>query len=185
MEDREIIELFFARQESALEETGKKYGSILTHISENILRDAQEAQECYNDMLLGAWNQIPPARPDNLLAYLAKCIRYISLGRVDYRQAAKRNAEIVELTQELENGGFVSGMEDNRYEEGEIAGLISRFLKEKSYEKRVVFMRRYWYGDTIAEIAKQMQITQGKVKTILFRLRNELKEYLIKEGVHI
>lgn len=185
MEDKEIIELFFAREEAALEETGKKYGSILTHISENILRDAQEAQECYNDTLLSAWNQIPPAKPDNLLAYLAKCIRYISLGRVDYHLAAKRNAEIVELTQELENSGFVSGTMDAELEEGELSRLISTFLREKSYEKRVIFMRRYWYGDSIADIAKKMRITQGKAKSILFRIRNELKEYLIKEGVRI
>ena len=185
MEDREIIDLYFARAESALEETSKKYGSILTHISENILKDSQEAGECFNDVLLGAWTQIPPAKPDNLFAYLAKSIRYISFGRLDYHNAEKRHAEIVELSAELENSHLVSGSSNTDMDEKELSELVSAFLKERSYEQRVVFLRRYWYGDSIDEIADIMGITKGKVKSILFRMRNKLKEYLEKEGVYL
>lgn len=185
MEDKEIIELFFVRDETALEETGRKYGSILKHISENILKDAHEAGECLNDTLLGAWNQIPPTKPENLLAYLAKSIRYISFGRVDYYNAKKRKAEIVELSEELENAGLVSGNDSSQIEEQELSELVTTFLREKNYEQRVVFLRRYWYGDSVSEIAERMGITQGKVKTILFRMRKKLKEYLEKEGVYL
>lgn len=183
MEEKEIIDLYFARDETALEKTSQKYGSILTHISENILKDVHEAGECLNDTLLGAWNQIPPVRPENLLAYLAKSIRYISFGRLDYHNAEKRRADIVELSAELENSGLVSKNSNSQIEECELSELVSLFLKDRTYEQRVVFLRRYWYGDSISEISDLMGISQGKVKTILFRMRKKLKEYLEKEGV--
>ena len=96
MEDKDIIDLYFARNESALEETSKKYEAGLTHISKNILKDVHEAGECFNDTLLAAWNHIPPERPDNLFAYLAKMVRYISFGRLDYHNAQKRSANLVD-----------------------------------------------------------------------------------------
>ena len=180
MEDKEIIQLYFTRDECALEETSKKYGSILTHISENILKDVHEAGECLNDTLLSAWNQIPPTKPENFLAYLAKSIRYISLGRLDYHNAKKRRAEIVELSEELENSGDNGS---SQIEEHELSELVSNFLRQNTYEQRVVFLRRYWYGDSISEISELMGISEGKIKTILFRMRKKLKLYLEKEGV--
>ena len=102
MKDKEIIGLFFSRDELALEETEKKYGSALKCLAENILKDCHEAGECYNDMLLGAWNRIPPEEPENLFAYLARIIRNIALDRQDYYHAKKRNMNIVELTEEIE-----------------------------------------------------------------------------------
>jgi len=183
MEDREIIQLYFDRDECALEETSKKYGSILTHISENILKDVHEAGECFNDTLFGAWNQIPPTKPENFLAYLAKSIRYISLGRLDYHNAKKRQAQIVELSEELENSGVVTDNGSSQIEEQELSELVSDFLRQSTYEQRVVFLRRYWYGDSISEISKLMGMNQGKIKTILFRMRKRLKQYLEKEGV--
>ena len=102
MKDKEIIGLFFARDELALEETEKKYGPALKCLAKNILKDCHEAGECYNDMLLGAWNRIPPEEPENLFAYLARIIRNIALDRQDYYHAKKRNMNIVELTEEIE-----------------------------------------------------------------------------------
>ncbi len=183
MEDKEIIQLYFTRNECALEETSKKYGSILTHISENILKDVHEAGECLNDTLLSTWNQIPPTKPDNLLAYLAKSIRYISLGRLDYHNAKKRRAEIIELSEELENSGVVTDNGISQIEEQELSELVSDFLRQNTYEQRVVFLRGYWYGDSISQISELMGISEGKVKTILFRMRKRLKQYLEKEGV--
>lgn len=185
MEDQEIIDMFFERDEGALEETSKKYGSILNHISQNILKDVHEAGECFNDVLLGAWNNIPPTRPDNFLAYLAKSIRYISFGRLDYRNAEKRSAELVELSAEMESSIPTQISEEMISESKEISAHISTFLRGIKYEQRIIFVRRYWYGDTILDIANQFSISKGKVKSSLFRTRNKLKEYLESEGINI
>jgi len=185
MEDKDIIDLYFARDESALEETSKKYGAALSHISKNILKDVHEAGECFNDTLLAAWNHIPPEKPNNLFAYLAKTIRYISFGRVDYHNAQKRNANLVELSEEIENH-ILQHVDDNMRLEGkEISRVVSVFLKSIKYEHRIIFVRRYWYGDTITVIAEMMHTSEGKIKSVLFRTRNKLKEYLEKEGISI
>lgn len=185
MEEKEIIELYFSRKEAAIEETSYKYGSMLKHISNNILNDEQEASECLNDVLYSAWNQIPPLRPNSLSAYLAKCIRNVSLGRVDYHNMKKRRAEIVELSLELENSILLHNSAEARIEEKELFGQVETFLRGLKQEQRVMFVRRYWYGDSVEEIARRMGLGVSKVKTTLYRIRKKLKEYLEKEGLYL
>lgn len=185
MEDKDIVDLYFARNESALEETSNKYGNMLTLISKNILKDVHEAGECFNDTLLAAWNCIPPEKPDNLFAYLAKMVRYISFGRLDYHNAQKRSANLVELSEEIENHVLQHVNDEIQLEGKEISRAVSVFLKSIKYEHRIVFVRRYWYGDTIAVIAKMMNMSEGKIKSILFRTRSKLREYLEKEEIQI
>lgn len=184
MEDKEIIDMYFARDENAVKETQKKYERLLCGVARNILKDEGEVQECMNDVLFGAWNNIPPARPDNLCAYLAKSIRYISLGKMDYQKAKKRQAEIVEISEELEHSMVSCHLQDD-LEGRELAKLISVFLRKCKYEQRVIFVRRYWYGSSVEEIAELLNISQGKVKSVLFRVRNKLKEFLESEGVYL
>ncbi|MDE7308796.1 MAG: sigma-70 family RNA polymerase sigma factor [Lachnospiraceae bacterium] len=185
MEEREIIELYFSRNEAAIDETSCKYGSALKTISVNILNDEQEASECLNDVLYSAWNQIPPLQPDSLFAYLAKCIRNISLKRVDYHKMKKRSAELVELSMELENSILIHNSAEARIEEKELFEQVEKFLRDLKKEQRVMFVRRYWYGDSITEIAYKMGLSTSKVKTTLYRIRKKLKEYLEKEGVYL
>lgn len=184
MEDKEIIDLYFARDENAVRETQKKYERLLCGVARGILKDEGEVQECLNDVLLGAWNNIPPARPNNLCAYLAKSIRYISFNKMDYQKAEKRRAEIVEISEELEHSMVCDHLQDNM-DGRELAKLISAFLRKCKYEQRVIFVRRYWYDSSIEEIAELLNISQGKVKSVLFRVRNKLKEFLKSEGVFI
>lgn len=185
MEDREIIRMFFDRDEKALEATGQKYEHSLLQIAKNILRDSQEAEECYNDMLFGVWKNIPPAKPDHLFAYLAKSIRYIACDRLDYKTAKKRSANVLELTEEIERYILPRVDDEIRLEGEEIGRLVSQFLRTMKYEQRAVFVRRYWYGDSLAEIAKMLHISEGKTKSILFRTRKQLKSYLEQEEVYL
>ena len=185
MEEKEIIELYFSRNEAAIEETNYKYGSMLKHISNNILNDEQEASECLNDVLYSVWNQIPPLRPNSLSAYLSKCIRNVSLGRVEYHNMKKRKAEIVELSLELENSILMRNSAEARIEEKELFGQVEIFLRGLKQEQRVIFVRRYWYGDPVEEIACRMGLGVSKVKTTLYRIRKKLKEYLEKEGLYL
>ncbi len=182
MKDKEIIGLFFARDELALEETEKKYGPALKCLAKNILKDCHEAGECYNDMLLGAWNRIPPEEPENLFAYLARIIRNIALDRQDYYHAKKRNMNIVELTEEIEECIVRESVCSLQEKGSDMGQIISAFLRKQKYLNRVVFVRRYWYGDEILQIAERMNLTESRVKSILFRMRHKLKEYLEREG---
>lgn len=185
MEEKEIIELYFSRNETAIEETSYKYGRALKTISENILNDEQEALECLNDVLYSAWNQIPPLRPNSLFAYLARCIRNVSLGRVEYHNMKKRKAELVELSAELENSILIHNSAEARIEEKELFEQVEKFLRGLKQEQRVMFVRRYWYGDSVEDIAYRMGLGKSKVKTTLCRIRKKLKEYLEKEGVYL
>ena len=180
MEDREIVLLLHERKEQAVEEIKKIYGKKLTHIAMTILENREDADECVNDTLWKAWNAIPPATPVYLFAFLAKICRNTALDRLNYRNAEKRQGVILELTTEMEQ--CIPGrMEDDRRESRELAALLNRFLEGLPTEKRIIFMRRYWYGESVAEIAKRYHISQANVKTSLFRTRKKLRTYLEKE----
>ena len=156
VEDREIVELYWQRAEQALNETSRKYGGYLRRIAWNILQDDADAEECVNDAYLGAWNAIPPHRPDPLPVFLARITRHIALNRYAYRHARKRDG-------------------------GEAAAAFNTFLEGLPQTKRVIFVRRYWYGDAVADIAKAFGKREGTVKSMLFRMRQELKIFLEKE----
>lgn len=177
MEDNQILALFFARNEQGLKELEAKYGSRLKHLAMGILPE-EDALECVNDTYLAVWNSIPPKKPEFLFAYTAKICRNLALNRLEWESAAKRNAVVVELSEELSQciPDASATMEDR-----ELARLIGAFLKTLPAEKRSLFVRRYWYGESIRELSKAFGYRESKVKSILFRLRNQLWKELKKE----
>ncbi|MBR2957746.1 MAG: RNA polymerase sigma factor [Clostridia bacterium] len=186
MTDGEIVKLFWKRNENALEITRTKYGSYCRSIAFNILRNGEDAEECVNDSLLNAWNSIPPNKPRNLRTYLGKLVRNVSINRFEHYSAQKRGGTQTELAiSELENS-LSDEADVFAHLEGEaITRCINTLLKNNPKEKRIVFVRRYWYFDSIADIAKAYSLSESKVTSILFRMRKELKEALEKEGVNL
>ncbi len=180
MEDKEIIKLLQEREEQALEEMEKLYGRKLWKIAMAILDSREDADECVNDTLWKAWKAIPSAAPEFLFAFLAKVCRNTALDRLNYRNAEKRQGIMLELTAEMEQC-IPSSAEECRKEGQELSELLNAFLRELPKEKRIIFMRRYWYGDTNVEIARRCHISEAKVKTSLFRTRQKLRTYLEKE----
>ena len=182
MNDNQIIQLFFARNEDAIQQTADQYGGQLTRLSENIVQNSEDAQECVNDTYLRAWNTIPPTRPAHFYAYLAKICRHFALDRLDWNNAAKRKAEVIALTQEME-ACIPAAWQDTPLETAEISRLLNRFLHKQTQENRMIFVRRYWYGESICEIALRYEISQSAVVMRLSRTRNKLASYLKKEGI--
>ena len=184
MEDAEIIDLYWARDQRAIDETHGKYGGFLTSIAWNILRSHGDAEECVNDTYLRTWNAIPPARPTAFRAWLGRIIRNLSLDRWKQSRTAKRGGEGMEvLLGELSDCVPAPHGTETALEDQEIASLISDFLRRQSRETRVIFLRRYWYGQNLSEIAEVLGCGEGKVKSSLFRTRKALRAYLEQEEV--
>lgn len=182
MDDSRIIELYFSRDEAAIIETERTYGKRLGHLSFGILKDSEDAGECVNDTYLRAWNAIPPQKPTFFNAFLAKICRNLCFDRLDYNRANKRNFELVSLTIELENC-IPDRLAEAEFGYGEIGDTLTTFLSTLPNDSKLIFMRRYWFCETIAEIAKYYQVSEGKVKTSLHRTRKRLKAYLEAEGI--
>lgn len=185
MEDIAIIELFWERSQQAIVETADKYGRRLHSLSMNILHDKEDAEECVNDTYHATWNTLPPERPVHFFAYLARLTRNFSFGKYDHHHAKKRTATVVELSAELENCIPAPNDLDRRMESEEIGRVISDFLRAQSQEMRKVFVRRYWYMDPIQDISRAYGMSESKVKSMLFRMRNKLRGYLEKEGIEL
>lgn len=183
MEDSMIVELYLRRDEAAVRETAGKYGSKLRSLAWGILRDREAAEECENDTYMEAWNRIPPHEPRNYLyPFLARIARHISLNRCRDRERLKRSAYICELSAEMEQCIPSPDDLECRMDSLALADAINGYLRTMDEERRNIFLRRYWYLDSVADIAKRFGFTQSKVKTALFRCRNQLREYLEKEG---
>lgn len=182
MEDKQIVDLFFRRDEEAIRQTEAAHGPRLYALSYRILQSREDAEESVSDTYLKAWESIPPTRPVFLYAYLAKICRFVSFGRLDWRNAAKRKAEVVELTAEMELC-IPDLRQESKLETRELGRLLNQFLGTLSEENRHVFMRRYWFADSIAEIAQQTGLGESNVKTRLYRTRNALRSFLEKEGI--
>ena len=184
MTDSQMIALFWDRNEDAIQETDRAYGRKLFVLSDKILHSHQDAEESVSDTYMKTWETIPPQRPAYFFAYLAKLCRNFSLARIQWQSAAKRSAEIVTLTREMEEC-----IPDRSYErklEGEeIGAVLDRFLEGLSPENRRIFLRRYWYTDSIQEIADRYGISQSKVKTQLHRTRKKLQSFLESEGIFV
>ena len=186
LDDNQIVDLFLTRDEEAVAAVSEKYGAELRRIAVNILSDAGVAEECENDAYLKAWNSIPPHEPRTyLFTYLARLVRAVAIDRFRRQSAEKRSLQYAELTQEIENS--IPGLKNVETEVDAhfLSESVNRFLRALPYEKRYVFVRRYWYLDSVADIAKRCGYTQSNVKTMLFRLRAQLKEHLEKEGYGI
>ena len=182
MEDKLIVDLYWARNEDAIEQTAVKYGNMMHATSKSITGSHEDAEECVNDAYLAAWNSMPENRPTYLGGYMAKIIRNISINRYDHNHAAKRYAVQV-VFEELEECLGESETPEDQYEAGCLREVLDGFLAGLSEEKRVVFLRRYFYTDSISEIAQRMQMSEGKVKSMLFRMRAQLAEVLKEAGI--
>ena len=182
MEDELIVELYLSRDEKAVKETAEKYGSHLRSLAYGIVEDSRTAEECENDTYLEAWQNIPPHEPRKYFyAFLARITRHIALNRCRDNKRLKRSAFLCEYTEEMEQCIPAPSDEQNISDE-ELGKAINGFLAELTAEKRNVFIRRYWYMDSIADISKRFAISESKVKTMLFRCRERLREHLKKEG---
>ena len=180
MEDNQIIELFFRRDETALTHTKERYGSRLRALAFRILGSNEDAEECENDTYLKAWESIPPQNPRYFFAYLAKICRNTALHRAEKANAQKRNAVVVELTNELAEC-LPDDRSLNDTPEQTLGEHISAFLKTISRENRTIFVRRYFLSEPLSAIAHALHISESKVKSSLFRTRNKLRDYLSKE----
>ena len=182
--DREIIKLYFERSERAIEETDKAYGKYCRYISFEILRDLQDSEEIVNDVYNKVWFSIPPHNPESLKNYLAKIARRLSINRLEFNSAKKRGGGEYELVVE-ELNYIIKGDDNLDIESILVKDIINNFLRSLPDTKRRIFVRRYWYLSPIAEIAADFSISEGKVKMILMRLRNDLKKKLEMEGVTV
>ena len=184
MDDSQIIELYFERDEKAIKETELKYGALCFSIANNILNNEADTEECVNDTYLSVWNIIPPQRPNNFKAFVSKITRNLSLKRIEFNNAIKRSADTIISLSELEDV-LPSESVQSEIEDEMLGKLISDFLRNEKEGARNVFIRKYWYFDTVADIAVRYSFSESKVKSILFHTRNRLKDYLIKEGVYL
>lgn len=184
MEDEKIIELYFKRDEKAVSETALKYGRMIYSIANNILKNASDSEECENDTYKTAWNKIPPARPAVLRAFLGRIARNIAFDRYDYNNAEKRNMQLETGISEIEECLGGRSLEEE-LEQRETARHISDFLRKSGRSKRIVFILRYWYCDSISDIAAELGFSESKVKSMLFRMRKDLKKYLKLQEVRI
>ena len=184
MDDNKIIAMFFARNQDAIRHTDAAYGRRLFGLAERIVQNEQDAEESVSDTYLQAWNTIPPQRPTHFYAYIAKICRNFSLKKLDWKNAQKRKAEIVALTQEMENC-IPDAARQNQLEARELGRLLDAFLRQQTEENRLVFIRRFWYGDTIGEIAVRYGIGESAVRMRLNRTKDKLSAYLEKEGIQV
>lgn len=186
MEDREIVELYWQRDERALTETESKYGRYCLAIANNVLGDREDARECVNDTYLAAWRAMPPHRPAILSSFLGRITRRLSLKKLRERSAEKRGGGSAALSLEELEDCIPSGQRiDESIEAAALAELVNAFLATLPRTERRVFLRRYWYFDSIRDIASRFGFSEGKVKMMLKRARDKLRAQLEKEDVWI
>ena len=186
MEDSKILDMYFERKESAIDETRLKYGNRLLKTSRNILHSNEDAEECVNDTLLKAWEVIPPNRPTMFGAFLAKIARNLSINKWEAKSAAKRGGgETNLMLSELEECLPSKNNPEKEYEANQITEAINAFLATLDKPARVAFVLRYFHGESIRAISGRFSTTESKIKSILFRTRKKLNEHLKKEGIVI
>ena len=185
MEDNEIIDLYWQRSEQAIKETEKKYGTYCHCVAQRILCSREDAVEIVNDTMLAAWNSIPPHRPNVLRTYLGRLARNLSLKKLRFQNACKRGegeawVALDELSDCVSDGkDFLEEIEAN-----ELAGMIENFLAAQKKLDRIIFIRRYYYFDSVQEISRRFACGESKVKSILFRMRKKLIKHLEKGGYY-
>lgn len=182
MEDLEIIGLLFQRSETAIPVLHQKFGRLCRSVISNILPDSRDVEECTNDTYLRVWDSIPPQRPARLDSYVARIARNAALDRCDYNMAAMRDTGLTLAYEELEP--YLPALE-RETDAAEFRSFLNRFLRRLPKESRVMFIRRYWYGESVAEIAHSCGWGEEKVKSSLFRTRNKLREAMVKEEIYL
>ncbi len=183
MDDRELAELFYARSDGALTAFTEKYGRLCRQIASGILADPRDVEECLNDSLLALWERVPKERPNQLAAYACRIVRNISMDRLDYNRAKKRDAGNVlpvdELVEAIPDENLRADGSDR-----ELGQAIDRFLRSQKPQRADIFVRRYFCGSSVREIAAHYRYTESRVRSLLSRMRGQLKEYLKKEGYY-
>ena len=184
MEDREIIELYWQRDQAAIDETDKKYGGNCHRIAFSILASREDAEECVDDTYMATWNSIPPHCPKYLPAYLYRIVRNLGFNRVKERNTQKRGGgELALVLDELEDCVASDSSVERAFELQELAREINRFLSSLPKDDRLIFSYRYWLTMPTAEIARRLRFKEGKVRMSLSRSRKKLRGHLIKEGL--
>lgn len=185
IEDEKIIEMFFERSEQGIRELDIKYGKVCHKLSYNIVNSRQDAEECVNDAYLGAWNAIPPAKPNPLLAYICKIVRNISLKIYYRKEAAKRSSHYTIAMEEIEACIAAPNTVEAEIEVRELAHIIESFLDTLTVENRVIFMRRYWFYDSCKDIAEFVGLSEKNISVRLTRIRQKMKSYLAEREVFV
>ena len=184
MDDTQIVELYWARKESAIEETEAKYGSYCRSIAGNILNNQDDAEECVNDTWLGAWNSMPPHRPSVLSTFLGKLTRRISIDKWRRTTAKKRgDGQLPLVLAELEDCVSDGKSIEEETERKLLAEIIATFVKSLPETEQKIFLCRYWYMDSVSAIATRFRFSESKVKSMLYRTREKLRTCLEKEGL--
>lgn len=183
MDDKAIIDLYWAREERAITETEKKYGAYCRSIARNILRDRADQEECLNDTWLQTWNSLPPQRPHVFPVYLGSITRNLSLNRIRRASAQKRGGNRPELAyEELQESVPAALSVEEQVAARELGRVLDRFLRTLPEKECCIFLRRYWYMDSNLQIAQRYHMTEGGVKASLHRTRKKLKAHLEQEG---
>lgn len=186
MEDREIVALYFERNEKAIEASEKKYGKYCFFIAHSILRNKEDSEECVNDTYIKAWNSIPPKKPEKLSTFLGKITRNLALDILEKKSAKKRgNNTLSVVLEELHECIPSPSSAENEVDKIQLIENLNCFVKTLSEENRKIFLQRYWYMMSVKEIAQQNDFTESKVKMSLMRTRENLRIFLEKEGVQI
>lgn len=182
MDDKGLIELFFARAEEAIAELDRAYGRLCRSLSGQILPDRRDVEECVNDSYLNVWNAVPPARPNPLKTFLCTVVRRVSITRYHHNTAAKRDSQYTVSLEELD--GCLSGPDtpEAAVERKELTAALEGFLDGLTQENRVIFLRRYWFADSYSQIARQVGLSENAVSVRLVRIRKDLRTHLQKEG---
>ena len=181
----DILDLFFTRSEQAIVELDAKYGAIFHALAYNILASREDADECVNDAYLGAWNAIPPERPERLSAWVCRVVRNAALSRRRRDNAIKRGGNYTLALEELEGVLPAPGNVGDELEAKELTREIECFLDTLSEENRVIFLRRYWFSDSLRDIARRTGLSEKAVNVRLTRLRRQLKKYLAEQEVYV
>lgn len=185
MNDNAIVGLYFERSETAISETAKKYGRYCHRIAKNILKSDDDADECVNDAYLRAWNSIPPNRPENFQAFIGKITRNIALDLHSRLNAKKRSGDRYAAALEELNGCLSDSAAGDFTDELALSQMLSDFLRSVPERSRNIFIKRYWYMESIKDIARTYDLTESNVNVILHRTRDALKHYLESEGVNV
>ena len=185
MEDTAIIELYWARNEDALTQTDLKYGPMCRSLAFGILSDREDSEECVNDTWHRAWDTMPPQRPDSLRAYLGRIVRNLSISRLRRRNAQKRGPGIKIMFSELEDCLPAAVSVEQELDANELASAISRWLRTLDADDRVLFVRRYWYGEPVQTLAAQWSFEPNRMAKRMLKLRRSLKQWLEKEGFDV
>ena len=182
LEDSRILDLFFERSEQAIRELDQKYGPTIRKTASNILRDRRDVEECVNDTYLGCWNRIPPQRPNPLISFVCKIARNLAVSRLRSETAVKRNASFDAVLDEIEEFIPSGSNPEADYTAKELAAAVDRFLAGLAYDDRYLFVRRYWFADSVKDIAAAIHSSENRTSVRLFRLREKLRNTLKKEG---